>query len=554
MPLIAAEEGSNFLEQELSVVVLLAVAAAMAIVVKRIKVPYTVALVLVGLAFAFFPNFVDLDFSPELILGLLIPPLLFEATLHLPWGKLKADLAGILFFAIGGTMLGTFAVGWIIWALVGVPWLAAVAFGALISATDPVAVIAFFKSLGVTKRLSVLVEGESLFNDAVAFVAFTLAVDAAAPGESFGLGDAIGDFFIVGGGGLAVGLVLGWFVSEVVLARVDDALIETTTSLALAYGSFLVAEEFGLIFNIDGLHFSGILAVVAAGLMVGNVGLRNTSPTTRITLEYFWEVLAFLVNSLVFLVIGLKINLREIDIAENFVNVLIAIGAILLIRFIIIYGFGAIHAKLQPSRRVPMRFRHVMYWGGLRGAISLALALLLEESDFSPEVVDTLLVMTFGVVLFTLLVQGTTISGLIGRLGLSGQEASQRHQEEIQARIYSRRAGAAEIGRLGTEGVLFSSMAAAMQTTYEDEVAEARAELSEHFGTHPELEVAMLLQARRDALVAEQSALGEMVRSGFISTDVGHDLTIELNNRLAALELIEERWETNAPPPGEVHD
>jgi len=548
-----AEAGeTNFLEQELSVVVLLAVAAAMAIIVKRVKVPYTVALVVVGLIFAFFPNFVDLDFSPELILGLLIPPLLFEATLHLPWSKLKADLFPILLFAIGGTMLGTFAVGWIVWALVGVPWLAAVAFGALISATDPVAVIAFFKSLGVAKRLSVLVEGESLFNDAVAFVAFTLAVSAASPGESFGIANAVGDFVVVGGGGLLVGLVLGWFVSEVVLARVDDALIETTTTLAVAYGSFLVAEEFGLIFGIDGLHLSGILAVVAAGLVVGNSGLRNTSPTTRITLEYFWEVLAFLVNSLVFLVIGLKINLREIDFAENVVNVLVAIGAILLIRFIIVYGFGAIHSRVQPSRRVPRPFQHVMYWGGLRGAISLALALLLEESDFAPEVVDTLLIMTFGVVLFTLLIQGTTISGLIARLGLSGIEENQRHQQEIQARIYSRRAGAAEIGRLGKEGVLFSSMAKAMQATYEAEVQESRTELSEHFGTHPELEVAMLLQARRDALVAEQSAIGEMVRSGFVSTDVGHHLAVELHNRLAALDLIEERWETNLKPPGKL--
>ena len=553
MNLLAAEAGdSNFLEQELSVVVLLATAAAMAIIVKRIKVPYTVALVLVGLVFAFFPNFVELNFSADLILGLLIPPLLFEATLHLPWAKLKADLVPILMFAIGGTMLGTFAVGWIIWALVGVPWLAAVAFGALISATDPVAVIAFFKSLGVTKRLSVLVEGESLFNDAIAFVAFTLAVDAAAPGSSFGLGSAIGDFLIVGGGGLAVGITLGWFVSQVVLARVDDALIETTTSLALAYGSFLVAEEFGLIFGIDDLHFSGILAVVASGLMVGNIGLRNTSPTTRITLEYFWEVLTFLVNSLVFLVIGLKINLRDIDISENILNVAIAIGAILLTRFVIVYGFGAIHAKLQPSRRVPMAFRHVMYWGGLRGAISLALALLLEESDFSDEVVNTVLVMTFGVVLFTLLVQGTTISGLIARLGLSGQEAHQRRQQQIQARIYARRAGAAEMERLGGQGVLFSSMADAMQDTYEQEVAEARDDLSDHFSAHPELEVTMLLQARRDALVAEQSAIGEMVRSGFISGDVGNDMAVELHNRTAALDLIEERWQENIAPPGDL--
>lgn len=550
--MLVVAAGDNFLEQELSVVVLLVVAAALAIVVQRIRVPYTVALVVAGLVFAFFPNFVDIDFSPELILGLLIPPLLFEATLHLPWSKLKADLVPILFFAIGGTMLGTFVVGWLVWWLVGVPWLAAVAFGALISATDPVAVIAFFKSLGVTKRLSVLVEGESLFNDAVAFVAFTLAVDAAKPDESFGVGKAVGDFFVVGGGGLAVGLVIGWFVSRVVLARVDDPLIETTTTLAAAYGSFLVAEEFGLIFDIEDFHLSGILAVVAAGLVVGTQGLVNTSPTTRITLEYFWEVLAFLVNSLVFLVIGLKINLREIDFAENALNVLVAIAAILATRSVIIYLFGAAHARFQPARRIPRAFQHVMYWGGLRGAISLALALLLEESDFAPEVVDTLLVMTFGVVLFTLLIQGTTISALISRVGLSGIADNERRQQEIQARIYTRRAGQAEIARIGNEGVLFSSMSNAMQATYDAEVQAARTELHEHFASHPELEVAMLLQARRDGLVAEQSAIGEMVRSGLISNDVGHHVAVELNNRLAALDLIEDRWEADVGPPGRL--
>jgi len=552
--ILAAESGSNFLEQELSVVVLLAIAAAMAIVVKRVKVPYTVALVLVGLAFAFFPDFVDINFSPELILGLLIPPLLFEATLHLPWPKLKADLVPVLLFAIGGTMLGTFAVGWIVWAFVGIPWLAAVAFGALISATDPVAVIAFFKSLGVTKRLSVLVEGESLFNDAVAFVAFTLAVSAAKPDESFAIGGAISDFLIVGGGGLAVGIFLGGFVSQIVLANVDDPLIETTTTLALAYGSFLVAEEFGLIIGVDGLHFSGILAIVAAGLMVGHYGLHNTSATTRVTLETFWEVLAFLVNSFVFLVIGLRINLREIDIAENALNVLIAIAAVLFIRAIIVYGFGKIHSAVQPSRHVPRAFSHVMYWGGLRGAISLALALLLEKSDFSPEVVETVLVMTFGVVLFTLLIQGTTISGLIGRLGLSGMAANERHQQEVQARIYSRRAGAAEIKRLGQEGVLFSSMARAMEQTYQADITEASHELTEHFDAHPELEIAMLLQARRDALAAEISAVGDMVRRGFISADVGHHMSVEIHERAAALDLIEDRWESNPAPPGELNN
>ena len=417
MPLILAAE-STFLDQELSVVVLLAMAATLAVITKRIKVPYTVALVLAGLALAFLPDFIELEFSPELILGLLVPPLLFEATLHLQWSRLKADLVPVLLLAIGGTMFGTFFVAWIVWALLDIPWLAAVAFGALISATDPVAVIALFKTLGVSKRLSVLVEGESLFNDAVAIVAFNLAIAASQPGESFGFGDAVGEFFLVGLGGLAVGIVLGGIVSLVVLARVDDPLIETTTTLALAFGSFLVAEEFGKIFSLEDFHLSGILAVVAAGLMVGNLGFQNTSPTTRLTLDNFWEVLTFLVNSMVFLIIGLEIDLSELR--PNLAEVGLAIAVVVVGRLIVVYGLAFLHRFIQPARRIPLSLQHVQYWGGLRGAISLALVLTLAEENFAPEVVDTVLLMTFGVVLFTLLVQGTTMSTLISKLGLAG--------------------------------------------------------------------------------------------------------------------------------------
>lgn len=205
-----ASDGASLLEIELGLVILLAITAGVALLVKRIRLPYTVALVLVGLAFAFLPaDFVNIDINAELILSLLVPPLLFEATLHIPWKKLKADLFPVLLFALGGTMIGTFATAAIIRPIVDIPWLAAVAFGALISATDPVAVIAFFKTLGVDKRLSVLVDGESLFNDAIAIVAFTLAVNAAEPGASFTIGGAIADFLIKGLGGLAVGLAIG---------------------------------------------------------------------------------------------------------------------------------------------------------------------------------------------------------------------------------------------------------------------------------------------------------------------------------------------------------
>jgi CPA1 family monovalent cation:H+ antiporter len=279
----------------------------------------------------------------------------------------------------------------------GVRWAAAVAFGALISATDPVAVIAFFRSIGVSKRLTILVEGESLFNDGVAFVIFIIALAAAGSDATFSVGSAVGQFFVDAFGGLGIGLVLGYVVSSLILKNLDDHLIETVVSVALAFGSYLLAEEFGAIFDLEHVHLSGILAVVAAGLMVGNIGLRNTSPTTRLTLENFWEFAAFVVNSLVFLLLGLQIHISELW--DKAGAVLVALAAIQVTRLVVVYGLGTIHGLVQPDRKVPRRYQHVMFWGGLRGAISVALALSLagEVDRLGRDLVSTLQVMTFGV-------------------------------------------------------------------------------------------------------------------------------------------------------------
>lgn len=543
--LLAAEE-SELIRQETAAVILLAIAAGVAVIAKRLRFPYTVALVLAGFGASTLGDLVRVDVSPDLILALLVPPLLFEATLHLPWAKLRADLVPVLLLALVGTTVGTLGLGALVHYTLDIPWAAAFAFGALISATDPVAVIAFFKSLGTPKRLSVLVEGESLFNDAVAVVAFGLAV-AAAEGEAFTLSGAAVDFIVVSAGGLAVGVGLGYIVGEIFLSRVDDPLIETSTTLALAYGSFLLAEEVGLIIGQDDLHFSGILAVVAAGLVVGTVGLRNTSASTRLTLEHFWELLTFLVNSMVFLVIGLTIS--PSDLTEELGAVVIALVGVLVVRIALVYGLAEVTERLVPSRRIPMAFRHVMTWGGLRGAISLALVLTLTAEVVGEETERTIRVMSFGVVLFTLIIQGTTMTALIQRLGLSGKAANELAQQRHQARITMQRAGEAEIGRLGDEGVLVADMAAAIGSTYQRGVARESAALRDHFNAHPELEVAMLLQARRDALVAEQTALSEVVRTGLIDTEVAAQLGVELSERQSALDLLEERWESGPEPP-----
>lgn len=544
---LAAEETSTLVATETAAVILLAIAAGVAVVASRIRFPYTVALVIAGFGAAALGEVVSIgEISPELILALLVPPLLFEATLHLAWGKLKADLIPVLLFALVGTAAGTLIIGALVNASLGLPWAAALAFGALISATDPVAVIAFFKALGAPKRLSVLVEGESLFNDAVAVVAFGLAIDAASGDEAFSGLDALTQFLTVSAGGLVIGLVLGYLVSSVFLARVDDPLIETSTTLALAYGSFLLAEEFGLLIDQPDFHFSGILAVVAAGLMVGNLGFTNTSPSTRLTLEHFWELLTFLVNSLVFLLIGLRIT---VDVLLGHLGaVAIGVAAVLVLRVILIHGLALVAAALQPSRRISPEFRNVMIWAGLRGAISLALVLTITEEHFDADTRDTLQAMTFGVVLFTLLIQGTTIAGYMRGLGLVGRADSELVQQRYQARIHMARAGQKELRRLGDEGVVFSDLADSLATIYERDARDHAAGLRTHFGRNPELEVAMLLQARREALTAERTALTDILRTGMIETSVAEDLSVELSNRLAVLDLLEERWESDPVP------
>lgn len=537
-----AQEATSLIDLELGFVILLSIAAVVAIINERIRMPYTVALVVVGLILSFFPNFLHFSVSSDLILAILVPPLLFEATLHIKWDGLKADLAPILLLAVGGTLISTFIVGGIVIQVLDIPFTAAIAFGALISATDPVAVIAFFRSLGVSKRLSILVEGESLFNDGIAIVLFSLAIAAATvtgQSEGFVLSEAIIEFLRVAFGGLAVGLGLGFAVSYLILKNVDNAMIETATSVALAFGAYVVAEEF---------HLSGILAVVAAGLMVGNIGMQNTSPTTKLTLENFWEFLAFAVNSLVFLVIGLETEIQQLF--KWVIPILVAVLAILLSRAVVVYSLTWLHSRLNGEGAIPRPFRHVMYWGGLRGAISLALALTLTGEVFGNVIGEELRVMTFGVVLFTLLVQGTTIERLIRNLGLADKPAQKIEQQRRQALLYAKMTGQKELTRMRDEGILFKDVSEAMDAVYEAEITKHKMALRSHLQAYPELEQDMYLQARTDVIKAERNAYGDAARRGFISDEMYEELIEEADKRLAALELIKQnqRWRREALP------
>lgn len=383
-------------------ITLLLIASGVAMLTKWIRVPYTLALVVVGLAISPMHFLPAVHISPDLILLIFLPALLFEAAWNLKLSKLRANLVPILMLATIGVCFSVGIIGSIIHYGIGLSWSSALLFGAIISATDPVSVLALFKKLGAPERLSVIIEGESLLNDGTAVVVFKILLSVVLGTtaiESTGslVFSSLGAFIFMVVGGLFVGGVIGFFISKVT-SYFDDHLLEITLTTIAAYGSFLFAET---------LHVSPVIAVLATGVIIGNYGWDiGMSPNTQVAVDSFWEYAAFVVNSLVFLLIGLEIPLSMLG--EHAVHILWALLAMITARVLVIYGLMALSNRI--TERVSSSWQHVLFWGGLRGSLSIALVLSLPLllADRAQ-----LVAMTFGTVIFSLLAQGLTISPLL---------------------------------------------------------------------------------------------------------------------------------------------
>lgn len=380
---------------------ILLTASLVAIVSRRLHLPYSVGLVVAGVVLALLPQGIVLPLSRDLIFTIFLPPLVFETALQLKWPAFRDNLPVTVLLAFPGVAIATAVVAAGAHVLLDWSWIGAALFGVLIAATDPVSVIAAFKEMTVEPRLSLLVESESLLNDGAAAVGFGVLVALAAGTAGGPLAITATLVWTIAGGVLAGGGVAGLLL--LLAGRTDDHLVEITLTTVAAYGSFLLAEHFGA---------SGVLASLTAGLMVGNLGWGAISEGCRGRLLAFWEYAAFLANSVVFILIGGHGAHQPLSLFSG--AAAIAIGLMLVARALAVYPLCAL---LMGTRlRVDSRYQHVLVWGGLRGALALVLALALPETI--PERGE-IIVVAFAVVAFSVFVQGLTMPLLIRRLGLT---------------------------------------------------------------------------------------------------------------------------------------
>ncbi|MEO6952974.1 MAG: sodium:proton antiporter [Polyangia bacterium] len=510
---------------ESAFIALFAIATPVALAAARLRIPYTVALVLVGLGLGATHLVSAPHLTKSLLYAVFLPGLIFEASFHLDGKRFVQNAAAIGALAVPGMLVSAALIAPLVaWAIsslhftAGFGFAQGLLFAALIVATDPIAVVGLFKTLGVPKRLATLVEGESIFNDGTA-VAFYSVVLAATTGTQMSLPRAILDFFAIAGIGLAVGGSLGFVVSRV-MRRVDDPMIEITLTTIAAYGSFVAAE---------GVGASGVIATATAGLICGHqVASAGGNASARLAVHSFWEYVAFGLNSIVFLLIGLEVPLTSLLASWKLIVVAWLIVTVVRALLVFVTSLG-----MWPTRaRWPWAWSLVLGWGGLRGALSMVLALSLPSEFVHRELIVT---MTFGVVVISLLVQGLTMSPLLGWLKIGGEHASVTAAELARARLLAARAGLDALRAASKRTLPSDEVVGDIRGEYEQRVHEAEAEVVAATN-HNDTPEAQAKRLRWKLVVAEKDALLDSRERGLTSSETVEPLLRACDARLFELE------------------
>lgn len=497
---------------------LLLAASVVAMAGRYIRIPYALALVVTGLLIGAPHLLPQAHLDPHLLFTVFLPPLLFETAINIRFDALRREWKPVAIYALGGTFLSTFLIGWLSAQWLGLPLAVALVFGALISSTDPVSVIAVFKQLGVGKRLSLLMEAESLFNDGAAVVLFGV-LTGAAMGQSVSLAAGIQTFLTTVLGGAGVGILLGGLASRLT-REFNEHLLEITLTTIVAFGSYLLAET---------LHVSGVIAVVSAGLVIGNYGMRTgMSPATRLAVVSFWEYAGFVVNSIVFLLLGIEVTF--VNLWKDAPIIGGAVCIVLLARAAVVYLLSVGVNALRGN--VPRAYQHILFWGGLRGALSMALVLGLPPS-FPQR--DTLVALAFGVVLFSLLAQGLTMGPLIRQLGLSGSATQEAGYARLVGQRLAYQAALQELERLRAEGFVSRAVAESLQQEYRTHIDRLEAEVDALHLSDEALAERQRTEARRLMRLAEKNALLDALHNGILDEEDFRSLTEQIDEELNTL-------------------
>jgi CPA1 family monovalent cation:H+ antiporter len=507
-----------------SLIFLLAAAALLAQLARVLKTPYPILLVLGGLVMGFVPGLPNIEISPEVIFVAFLPPLLNSAAFSSSPLDLRAQLRPIVLLAVGLVLatMGTVAV--IAHALIGLPWAAAFVLGAILAPTDPVAAEAIFGRLGVPERVGTIVGGESLVNDGTGLVAFRVAVAVVVSG-AFSVWGAGLSFLLVGGGGLLVGLIFARIVLPL-WARLRDPTILITFSVLIPYAVYILSEEV--------LHVSGILAVVTYGLYQGWRAPRLfPDASTRLQTIAFWGVLVFLLEALLFVLVGQQLpsilgGIEKYPVWALLIFAALVYAAVVLVRFVWFFTtpyFHPVFDRLLHGRylRAPWQERLVMSWSGMRGAVSLAAALAVPLSTDAGDPFpgrELIVFLTFSVILATLVLQGLTLGPLIAALRFEGDGEADK-LAELRARLDAARAALHELERLGDDGRVSPESQDRMREYYEGSIQRYTAGLQAG-GTTEEYAKSSgdWRDWRRELLAAEREAVLSLRDAGEISPEV----------------------------------
>ncbi len=505
---------------EFNITILLMVAVLVAIAATYLRLPYTVALVVVGLLIGF-GNLLHLSLSRNIILLLFLPPLLFDGAANMDLTELRLRWRQVGVLAVLGTLITAAVITGVLRLATPLNLQDAFLLAVILSPTDPVSVLAIFKEHGAPHGLRTLLEGESIFNDAVGIVLFTIAVDIAFPGSGHAVGvtGAVYEFVREVAIGATAGVVAGFVVYRL-MATVDDHLIESALSVVLAFGSYLLASRLG---------GSGVIATVAAGLFLGSYRTNVAmSASSRIALLQFWEIIAFLANSALFLLIGLQFHISQLKHVDTAVTTVAALGAMFAARAIIAYGLVGGVRSLRGALAVPLTWMHALFWGGLRGSIPIALVLGLGEVGARVGDVDAIAVV-FAVVFFSLVVQGLTYGPLLRRLGLVTHDAGLEKYENQMARSLALRAALRRLEALSLDGEIVGPAYDDLHQRLEAAQEDARHEMTELARQAEHGWPVRETRAVRQIASAEKAALADAARRGLLPSDLVERYSSELD-------------------------